>query len=204
MSDFDAPLANSVALAPWRIPLAGSLHRNRRRPHSRYFQLATVQANGRPANRTVVFRGFVPHRNELMFVTDQRSQKVGDLAACPWAEACWYFTETREQFRLGGAISLIGPTPTPAIGHQLRQQVWQALSKASGQAFYWPPPGQTRSPDTAFQLEPAATPEPPDTFCLGLLHPDWVDHLELRGKPQNRTRYQWVDPGHWQIQAINP
>ena len=26
----------------------------------------------------------------------------------PWAEICWYFTESREQFRLGGNLQIIG------------------------------------------------------------------------------------------------
>lgn len=28
-------------------------------PYAKYFQIATVKPNGRPANRTVVFRGFL-------------------------------------------------------------------------------------------------------------------------------------------------
>lgn len=27
----------------------------------------------------------------------------------PWAEACWYFPDTREQFRLGGELTIVGP-----------------------------------------------------------------------------------------------
>ena len=26
----------------------------------------------------------------------------------PWAEVCWYFTESREQFRLGGDLIIVG------------------------------------------------------------------------------------------------
>ena len=42
----------------WRLSLTSALHRNRHLVYSRYFQLATVGLEGRPANRTVVFRGF--------------------------------------------------------------------------------------------------------------------------------------------------
>jgi pyridoxamine 5'-phosphate oxidase len=66
-------------LAPWRLPLARALHRNRSIPASRYLQLATVRSDGRPANRTVVFRGFAPDTDWLQFVTDSRSQKVEQL-----------------------------------------------------------------------------------------------------------------------------
>ncbi len=27
----------------------------------------------------------------------------------PWGEAAWYFEDTREQYRLGGFITVIGP-----------------------------------------------------------------------------------------------
>jgi pyridoxamine 5'-phosphate oxidase len=140
-----------------------------------------------------------------MFTTDQRSQKITDLAVSPWAEACWYFTQTREQFRLAGAITLVSAAATEGALHQARQQSWQALSESSRQSFYWPHPGQPRhlsGEDWPTEYPPSL--EPPPNFCLGLLNPDQVDHLELRGEPQNRTRYTLLSPGHWQIKTINP
>jgi hypothetical protein len=57
-----------MILAPWREPLARALHRNRSLAYSRYLQLATVRNNGRPANRTVVFRGFLENTNQLKMI----------------------------------------------------------------------------------------------------------------------------------------
>jgi hypothetical protein len=37
-----------------------------------------------------------------------RTYKVEHLQKQPWAEACWYFTESREQFRLGGNLTIVG------------------------------------------------------------------------------------------------
>lgn len=31
-----------------------------------------------------------------------------DINRNPWAEVCWYFPETREQFRMGGNLLLVG------------------------------------------------------------------------------------------------
>ena len=42
--------------APWRVKVLKSLARNKRLVNSRYVQLATVKPDGRPSNRTVVFR----------------------------------------------------------------------------------------------------------------------------------------------------
>ena len=37
-----------------------------------------------------------------------RTYKVEDIQQHPWSEICWYFPETREQFRLGGNLEVVG------------------------------------------------------------------------------------------------
>ncbi|PSN14332.1 pyridoxamine 5'-phosphate oxidase [filamentous cyanobacterium CCT1] len=190
-------------MAPWRSSLARALHRNRSRPYSRYFQLATVTAAGHPANRTVVFRDFLPNTNTLTVVTDQRSAKVTDIAAHPWVEACWYFTHTREQFRLAGPIAVVGAANSDAALNRARQTAWESLSDNARQQFYWPHPAQPRDPEADFSPRDAGD-TPPAVFCLVLLTPDRVDHLELRGDPQTRTLYDHQSDGTWQIKTVNP
>lgn len=187
-------------LAPWRDPLARALHRNRSRPYSRYAQLATVTPDGKPANRTVVFRGFGPGTNALMFITDRRSDKIVHLAHCPHGELCWYFTQSREQFRLSGPLHAVG-TSAPEAAQAVRQQVWQQLSDNARGQFGWPPPQAPRQP--SFEVQPMDRVHPPDTFVLLLLVPQRVDHLELRGEPQSRCLYHW-GAGKWQRQEVNP
>lgn len=46
--------------------------------------------------------------------------------------------------------------------------------------------------------------KPPENFCLLLLNPDKVDHLELRGNPQNRHLYTLQDNNQWSYTAVNP
>ena len=93
----------------WRPSLDLALHRNRSRPEMRLVQLATVRPDGRPAIRTVVFRGFLDDPRKLAFATDSRSAKRAEIEANPRGEICWYFPETREQFRVSGMLALIGP-----------------------------------------------------------------------------------------------
>ncbi|MEO8891182.1 MAG: pyridoxamine 5'-phosphate oxidase family protein, partial [Coleofasciculaceae cyanobacterium] len=90
----------------WRSLLARAIHHNRSLPYSRYFQLATIRADHRPANRTVVFRGFLDETDQLKMITDFRSAKVEQIQQQVWGEACWYFPKTREQFRLSGKLTL--------------------------------------------------------------------------------------------------
>ncbi|MBF2099058.1 MAG: pyridoxamine 5'-phosphate oxidase family protein [Gloeomargaritaceae cyanobacterium C42_A2020_066] len=192
-----------MTLAPWRPAVAHALHRNRSLVYSRYVQLATVDEYGRPANRTVVFRGFRANTNQLLFVTDRRSQKAHQAVIQPWAEICWYFPKTREQFRLLGQIRLIAvDTPDPA-DHQLRQQLWQQLSDPARLQFTWPQPGAAAAGREAFTGDPPPNDEPVAPFCVLLLEPERVDHLELRGEPQNRWLYERRGDT-WGSQQINP
>lgn len=198
-----------MTLAPWRSPLARALHRNRSLVYARYLQLATVAADGYPANRTVVFRGFAPDTNDLQFVTDARSEKLQHLAHSDRAEVCWYFPKTREQFRLRGRLRLIA-ADDPA--QDLRRTAWTALSATAQLQFAWPHPKQSRAEAIAFQPELPSSTTPPETFCLLLLVPEAVDHLELRGDPQTRTLYHLTSEMElaqnsdrpWMITSVNP
>lgn len=190
-------------LAPWRSPLARALHRNRSLAHSRYLQLATVRAGCRPANRTVVFRGFLEGTNQLKFVTDARSEKVDQIRECAWGEACWYFTKTREQFRLGGSLTLVNEEHTDFSLQTARQISWQELSEAARSQFTWADPRRPRVSDAAFDVSPPEATAPLPHFCLLLLEPEQVDHLELRGNPQNRWIYQYEEE-NWTVQEVNP
>ena len=187
---------------PWRSLLERAIDLNRNIA-SRYLQLATVRADNRPANRTLVFRGFLVDSDKLKFVVDSRSQKPEQIEHQPWAEACWYFPETREQFRLTGCLKLVTFDSNDAVLQQARQTSWQDMSDATRLQFTWADPGKPRSDAAAFDSPPPNPTEPLPNFCLLLLKPVQVDHLELRGEPQNRTIYDLRDRT-WFTQAVNP
>lgn len=194
----------TMSLAPWRSAIAHALHRNRSLVYARYLQLATVRANGRPANRTVVFRGFLEDTNQLKFITDARSEKADEIQQQPWAEVCWYFPNSREQFRLAGSLTLVNNYDISNL-QSARIKIWQELSDAARLQFAWPDPGKAR-----VQEAEAFTPPPPDAaqplpnFCLLLLDPVEVDHLELRGEPQNRIIYHFDENQSWSCAEVNP
>ncbi len=223
------------SLAPWRSPLARALHRNRALPQARYLQLATVGLDGRPRNRTVVFRGFVAGSDRLKFICDRRSQKVEEIDRHPWAEACWYFPKTREQFRLSGSLRCVGDSFTDgsvegsvdeatASDAALRQNLWESISANARETFYGPTPGQIRTGDAEGFFSGPVSPEPvspepalperdepkqkvldaPTTFSLILFTPTSIDHLELRGSPQNRCQYNLIQECNWIVNQLNP
>lgn len=67
----------------WKQRLQRSLHLSRSKPEAKYFQLATVSAEGKPDSRTLVFRGFGESGDTLLAVTDMRSEKLGQLFMFP-------------------------------------------------------------------------------------------------------------------------
>jgi pyridoxamine 5'-phosphate oxidase len=188
----------------WRASLVLALYRNRHVAQARYLQLATVRGDGRPANRTVVFRGFLGDTEAITFVTDTRSAKVRDLKANPWVEACWFFPMTREQFRLSGRGRVVREGDEDEADRQARRQTWRALPEATRQSFTWPTPGERREPSVPFVEVTPDPDEPLSEFGLVVLEPVEVDHLELDGNPQNRWSYRRDETGEWAGHEVNP
>jgi pyridoxamine 5'-phosphate oxidase len=193
-----------MTIALWRSVLAKALHRNRALAHARYFQLATVREDGRPANRTVVFRGFLPDSDQLMTISDRRSQKISQIRQTPWAEICWYFPKTREQFRLSGSLGFVDQSDTNPQRQQAYNQTWQNLSDSARLQFYWPPPGQPYNPAIPLPEPSEDRDKPAKNFLLLLFEPAEADHLELRSQPHSRHFYWRDSEQQWHIKSVNP
>ena len=192
-------------LPPWQSPLSSAIHHNRSEPYSRYFQLATVTPEGCPSNRTLVFRGFLEDdRSSLKIITDVRSAKIQDIERQAMGEICWYFTQTREQFRIQGVLRLVKAQDEDSDLLKARKITWQNLSDAARSQFAWADPGQPATDKSAFDVEPPDPNVPLDTFCLLLLVPQKVDHLQLRSDPQQRCIYQLETDNTWSSQLVNP
>jgi PPOX class probable FMN-dependent enzyme len=193
-----------MSIAPWRSFLANALKKNRSQPHSRYFQLATVRSDGIPANRTVVFRGFLENTDKLKIITDARSEKIIEIQNQSWGEICWYFTNSREQFRIAGNITIIDANYQNSEFLKVRESTWQDLSDNARIQFAWAHPGEPRANPESFSPPQPDVNKPLDRFCLLLFEPVKVDHLRLRGEPQNRTIYARDEMGVWDVKEVNP
>nr|MBV6628721.1 pyridoxamine 5'-phosphate oxidase family protein [Oceanococcus sp. HetDA_MAG_MS8] len=191
----------AAAEAPynWVNSLRQAIKKNRREAHNRYVQIATVGSNGQPAVRTLVCRQFDHQQHRLLMVTDQRSQKTEHIRTNPAAEACWYFTRTREQFRLAGTLRLIHAEHHAA---QSRLELWATLSDSARAQFHWLSPGEPVS-DERHEWESVCLDKPPPNFCALILQIEAVDHLRLQ-KPQQRWQSQRGVEGDWVYQEVNP
>ena len=81
---------------PWRSRIDRSIAKSRKIRGGNYVQIATVDDQGLPACRTVVFRGFLENEDKssiaMKMITDARSEKVAQIAANPGCEMVWWFS----------------------------------------------------------------------------------------------------------------
>ena len=121
-------------------------------------------------------------------------------------EICWYFTKTREQFRISGKLNIVKEDCENETLKQARITTWKNLSDATRIQFAWPDPGKPRKEDNrAFEGLEVSEKEPVKNFCLLLFNPEEVDRLELKGDPQNRWLYKLDnDSQTWSTEWVNP
>ncbi|KAF8379986.1 hypothetical protein HHK36_027454 [Tetracentron sinense] len=200
-------MAMCTATAPWKQILLKALESNANTKHSSFFQLATIGSSGKPANRTVVFRGFQAGSDKIQINTDSRSHKIDDIKHCPFAEICWYFTDSWEQFRISGRIDVIDELDSDPVKLQQREKAWFTSSLKSRLQYLGPSPGLpciSEEPSQGSDLDPSTGPV--GAFCLLVLDPDQVDYLNL--KSNKRMTFTCKGSGNgekcWISENINP
>ncbi|CAI0440455.1 unnamed protein product [Linum tenue] len=197
-----APMA-----VPWKQLLLTALESNAHLKHSSFLQLATIGCNGRPSNRTVVFRGFEESSDKIQINTDSRTRKIEELKRCSYAEICWYFTDSWEQFRISGLVDIIdGSSSDPAKVEQ-RHRSWFASSVRSRMQYLGPNPGLpalTEHPHQELVLDPSSGPVA--AFCLLVLDPNEVDYLNLKTSERVMFTTSTSVSGEkcWNSEKINP
>jgi PPOX class probable FMN-dependent enzyme len=179
----------------WREQLKRAIRENRRDAHNRYLQFATLGLDGKPRVRMVVFRGFSPSEASFFIITDARSEKVKELAHCPDVEVSWYFTQTREQFRLRCGTVVHSHNADVELH---RDALWKGLSEAAKAQFFWPEPGLSSGEGQSLEI----TAHPPETFVVIQCRPQRVDHLVL-AKTQRRMLSDLTSSG-WTEVSVNP
>lgn len=147
----------------WRSLLEVSIAKTRKIRGSNYVQIATVDSNGEPHCRTVVFRGFLnnmPTGHTLWNVcgevasddkdgsdgkscimkmcTDLRSKKVEENANNPMSEMVWWFPKTSEQYRIRGPLMMVGEDNDDKILSIARKELWGNLSDPARESFLDP------------------------------------------------------------------
>jgi PPOX class probable FMN-dependent enzyme len=208
----------------WRSRIDRSIAKSRKIRGGNYVQVATVDEQGSPACRTVVFRGFMDVQNAsieeaqadnearpssiaLKMITDARSEKVAQIRQNPACEIVWWFSQSSEQYRFAGKLLLVGHDTADEALLAARKQQWGNLSDPAREQFFWPPPG-AYSDEVVVQVPPGGRDEegkvlpPPDCFLLMMLVPHQVKYLRLT---DNFAQSDVLGAeGEWAVARINP
>ena len=203
----------------WTSRITKSIAKSRKIKGGNYVQIATVDADGLPTCRTVVFRGFTNINSKkfgeiktMRMITDKRSEKVSHILNKPAAELVWWFSQSSEQYRLSGELILINPTikidddldATQLLA--LRNQQWNDLSDPAREQFFWNQPGVSYS-DIAHEIPKGGRDAnnhilpPPDSFSLLLLYPTKCKYLRLR---DNFAQQDVLIESNWSANRVNP
>ncbi|CAK9000302.1 Transmembrane protein 87B [Durusdinium trenchii] len=135
-------------------------------------------------------------RTALMVITNANAEKMRCIAADrpAFAEVCWWFTKSREQYRIAGQLQAVTTNEEDEVLRDLRVRAWKNLSDKAREQFFWPVPRTRLPPDPEVQFESLCgeIPQggrdkdkdgkilpPPDSFVLLLLWPDQCKYLDL-------------------------
>lgn len=166
-------------------------------------QLATVDAAGRPAVRTVLAKGF--DERGVVFYTNYRSAKARDLAAHPHAATVFAWVLQERQVRFSGPVERVSRAETEA---------YFATRPRGSQLGAWASPQSSVVASRAEldQLEAAVAarfdgleiPPPPHWGGFRLV-PDAVEFWQ--GRPDrlhDRLRYRDAGNAVWNIERLAP
>ncbi|GBL03027.1 pyridoxamine 5'-phosphate oxidase family protein [Glaciecola sp. KUL10] len=179
----------------WKQNIQRSLHLGRSKHETKYFQVASIDANDLPAVRTMVFRGFDDQHN-IYAVTDIRSTKITEFKNRHEAQICWYFAKTREQYRISCKVEIL----TEGI---LYRSFWDCLSDTAKLSFDSPKPKSPIDSDGQIQTDSAIS-KISKNYALIQFRPNECDYLNLKCKPQHRElEVMNPDSFKWETHQVN-
>lgn len=211
-----------MELPRWRQSLARSLQDQHGKAESRFFQAASVLGSSANApdndlvieNRTLVFRGFADNNNDILAVTDSRSEKIAQWKEHPQTQICWYFSKSREQYRISATVILLDgqhllsaqeAVDDISVYAKLRHKIWNELSDKAKQQFLWPRPKlpvQEANKGLEYKGNIDDLSGIPRNFTLICFVAHYVDYLNLRTEPQLREIHE-NHQGIWDYKTVN-
>ena len=145
-----------------------------------WFSLATVSANGRPQQRTVVLRDVDANARRLVLFTDIRTPKIAELTTNPNVACLFLDSEAMLQYRLEGTASVLE-------SGDIWQSYWNMLSE-NGKRDYASLgiPGETTDSETAYDTNLAKA-----NFAVIEITCETLDWLKLARGGHKRIQFDW-------------
>jgi pyridoxamine 5'-phosphate oxidase len=179
-NDLEETLAES-----WRLIARGTADRKSGFHH---MTVATVALDGRPRLRTVILRGCDAAARTLRFHTDNRSEKVGEIAAEPRVSLHFYDAAAKIQLRMDGMASV-------HTDDAVADAAWLATRTFSRQCYgIAPGPGTTIETGEDFYLPPTteeATAPARANFAATVIRIQTMEWLYLASTGHRRAHFDW-------------
>lgn len=169
--------------------------------------IATIGADGSPQTRIVVFRKFLHEERRLIFHTDLRSPKIGELRADPRVSWLFYHAGEKLQFRIAGAAMIHADADD-----WLKLKQWQA-TRTFGRRCYMGKPPSRIAPEATSGLPAEIETREPTTeesevgfpnFAVVSTQISSIDCLELHAKGHRRSLFKWTENGELDTDWLTP
>lgn len=164
--------------------------------------LATVAADGRPAVRIVLLKGF--DARGFVFYTNKHSHKGRELAREPRAALCFHWQPIMEQVRMEGVTEDVSEAEADVYWAS-RKRISQVGAWASLQSETMPDKDALQRRFTEFEKKFEGKPVPRPSHWSGYrLVPNFIEFWSSReGRLHDRERYILGDAG-WQHTWLFP
>lgn len=169
--------------------IARSLSRGAADPKSAFHWptlISLSEEGGAPQARTVVLRAHDASKRELLFYTDQRSEKCRELEASPAASVHVYEPKKRAQLRLTGTATM------ETSGPRWEEALKKAITSGSLDYSAQPGPGSPISDVQAFLHDDGTT---RNHFTLISFIYQKADYLHLGRERHSRAVTEWTADG---------
>jgi pyridoxamine 5'-phosphate oxidase len=165
-------------------------------------QLATVDADGQPAVRTVLVKGL--DERGIVFFTNYRSAKAHDLEANPRAAAVFVWLAQQRQVRLSGAVTRVERAETEAyFATRPRESQVGAWASPQSEVVASRAELDRLAAETETRFGDAAIPAPPHWGGYRL-QPEAVEFWQGRqGRLHDRIRFRH-DGDQWRRERLAP
>ena len=164
--------------------------------------LATAGPGGTPSARMVLFKGI--EGGAFLFYSNYESRKGRDLAVNRKAALVFYWSATRHQVRVSGAVRRLSRSASLDYFHS-RPRGAQLSALASRQSRVVAARNVLeRAVDDLDQRYPEAVPIPADWGGYAL-RPAWIEFWENRAdRLHDRLRYVRLPGGAWRLERLAP
>lgn len=172
-------------------------------PDPNGMMLATVGADGQPAARVVLLKGF--NHDGFVFYSNYDSRKGRELAENPRAAACFWWSELDRQVRIEGTVEKLSDDESDAY-FAIRPREGQVASWASQQSAKLESRAELeqrfREVTTRYKGKPVLRPPHWGGFRI---RPTVIEFWQgRRQRLHDRLRYRRDDEGNWVLERLSP